>query len=241
MVITKYSIKANIENNIKLAVVSDLHGYTAAPVMNAINSIMPDAVLIPGDAIHDDDNYKNGIELLEKCVDLYPTFVSIGNHEFKMSCDPIALLKETGARVLDNEYVELMGIKIGGLTSGYTKEKKQSHFGTTPPPNLEWLEAFSKIEGYKVLLCHHPEYYVTYIRDKNIDLILSGHAHGGQWRFFGRGLFAPGQGIFPKYTSGMHEGRLIVSRGVGNPHWIPRINNKPEIILLNIEKEENNE
>ena len=238
MKITKYALKSKVEENVRFAVVSDLHGYPSAPVLNAIRETEPNAVLIPGDVIHNDNNYKNGIELLKECAKDYPTFVSIGNHEFKMSSDPVALLKETGATVLDNEYTEFMGVKIGGLTSGYTADKKQTHLGSTPPPNTEWLKAFSKIEGYKVLLCHHPEYYPAYIRDKNIDLILSGHAHGGQWRFFGRGLFAPGQGIFPKYTCGMYESRLIVSRGVGNPHFIPRINNKPEIILLTIEKEE---
>jgi predicted MPP superfamily phosphohydrolase len=238
MKITKYTLKSRVKENIKFAVVSDLHGYPHTPVLDAIKEIEPNAVLIPGDVFHDDDNYKSGIELLEKCAKIYPTFVSIGNHEFKISSDPVALLKETGATVLDNEHTEFMDVMIGGLTSGYTKDKKQTHFGATPPPDTEWLKAFSKIEGYKVLLCHHPEYYPAYIRDKNIDLILSGHAHGGQWRFFGRGLFAPGQGIFPKYTYGMYEGKLIVSRGVGNPHFIPRINNKPEIILLMIEKEE---
>ena len=238
MVITRYSVKANIENNIIFAVVSDLHGYPADPILDKINGIEPHGVLIPGDVIHDDDNYKNGIDLLERCVKNYPTFVSIGNHEFKMSCDPVALLKETGARVLDNEYAEFMGITIGGITSGFTKDKKQGHFGTTPPPNIHWLEDFSKKEGFKLLLCHHPEYFVPYIKDKNIDVTISGHAHGGQWRFFGRGVFAPGQGIFPKYTGGMHFGRHIISRGIGNPHFIPRINNEPEIILLSIEKEE---
>ena len=241
MVITKYTVKASIQNNIKFAVVSDLHGCAYTPALDAIKGMDPDAILIPGDVIHDDDNYKNGIELLKQCAGIYPTFVSLGNHEFKMSCDPIALLRETGVCILDNERTEFMGIKIGGLTSGYTKGKKQSLFGATPPPNTEWIDAFSKEEGYKVLLCHHPEYYAPYIKNKNIDLILSGHAHGGQWRFFGRGLLAPGQGIFPKYTGGMHDGRLIVSRGVGNPHLIPRINNKPEIILLSIERKENNE
>ena len=238
MKITKYALKSKVKENVRFAVVSDLHGCPPVPVLNAIRETEPNAVLIPGDVIHNDNNYKNGIELLKECAKDYPTFVSIGNHEFKMSFDPVALLKETGATVLDNEYTEFMGVKIGGLTSGYTADKKQTHFGSTPPPNTEWLKAFSKIEGYKVLLCHHPEYYPAYIRDKNIDLILSGHAHGGQWRFFGRGLFAPGQGIFPKYTCGIYEGRLIVSKGVGNPHFIPRINNKPEIILLTIEKEE---
>jgi hypothetical protein len=78
------------------------------------------------------------------------------------------------------------------------------------------------------------EYYPKYFKDMPLDLIVSGHAHGGQWRFFGRGVYAPGQGILPKYTSGLHDGRFIVCRGLGNPHLVPRINNKPEIIEIDI-------
>jgi len=87
----------------------------------------------------------------------------------------------------------------------------------------------------KILLSHHPEYYAQYIKATKIDLTVSGHAHGGQWRFFGQGIFAPGQGFFPKYTAGVHDDRLIISRGLGNPHPIPRFNNPPELVIVEIE------
>ena len=99
-------------------------------------------------------------------------------------------------------------------------------------PDLDWLKEFCKIDGYKLLLCHQPEFYNKYIRSFNVDLTLSGHAHGGQWRIKKQGIFAPGQGLFPKYTSGIHENRLIISRGIGNAYLIPRINNKPEILKI---------
>ena len=85
-----------------------------------------------------------------------------------------------------------------------------------------------------MLLCHHPEYYPKYIKDLPVDLTLSGHAHGGQWRLFGRGAYAPGQGIFPKYTAGVYENRLLVSRGLGNLYIVPKINNPPEILKIKI-------
>jgi len=91
------------------------------------------------------------------------------------------------------------------------------------------------IKGYKILLCHHPEYYERYIRGLDIDLTLSGHAHGGQIRIFGQGLFAPGQGILPQVTSGLYDGRLIVSRGLCNTAWpIPRLNNETELVMVEL-------
>ena len=66
--------------------------------------------------------------------------------------------------------------------------------------------------------------------------MVSGHAHGGQWRIFGRGVFAPGQGLFPKYTSGIHDGRLVISRGLKKSGTIPRIFNSPELVIIDIKK-----
>ena len=101
---------------------------------------------------------------------------------------------------------------------------------------LDFINKFSTLnDGFKILLCHYPHYYHRYIKNTDIDLILSGHAHGGQWRIFGRGVFAPHQGLFPKYTSGMHDDRLIISRGVvNNAKPIPRLFNPCEIILINL-------
>ena len=105
-----------------------------------------------------------------------------------------------------------------------------------PGPDLAWLKDFEQQDGFKILLCHHPEYRDRYLKDMKIDLILSGHAHGGQIRFAGQGLFAPGQGLFPKYTSGMY-GNLVVSRGLANTAgFIPRLGNPTEIVYLIPEK-----
>jgi hypothetical protein len=127
------------------------------------------------------------------------------------------------------------GITIGGLSTGYVEGLKQGRLKKTPRPRLEALEGFFAKDGFKILLSHHPEYYPRYLKDKNVGLIISGHAHGGQWRMFGRGVFAPGQGLFPKYTSGIHDGRLIISRGaVNNSKPIPRFFNPSEILEIQI-------
>ena len=109
--------------------------------------------------------------------------------------------------------------------------KRTFAIGDTPPL-LDWLDAFCAEPGFHVLLCHHPEYYPRYLRARGIELILSGHAHGGQIRLFGQGLFSPGQGIFPKLTSGVTDGRLVVSRGLANCQIVPRLFNPPVLVYI---------
>ena len=238
MKISSYNLFVNTDKNITFVFVSDLHGYDNYKILDKIDKIAPQAVLVGGDMVHDDKNYKDGIDFLRLCSVKYPTFCALGNHEMKLSVDIRAMIRESGAALLDNEFTEYMGIKIGGLSTGYQQGDKQGRIKTTPCPDMEFANRFASETGYKILLSHHPEYYKKYLKDLDVNLILSGHAHGGQWRLFGRGVFAPGQGLFPKYTSGMYDGKLIVSRGIGNQMPIPRINNSKEIIVLDIKCEE---
>ncbi len=93
---------------------------------------------------------------------------------------------------------------------------------------------------YNILLSHRPEAFDLYV-NKKVDLTLTGHAHGGQFRLpLIGGLYAPGQGLLPKYTSSLHEKdgkRMIISRGIGNSSFPIRINNRPELIIINLEGE----
>lgn len=230
MVTTEYRVKAPV--SLTFAFVSDLHDAPNVPILDGIERHSPDAVLVGGDYIHDDLNWQMGIGFLMNSAKRRPTFVSLGNHERKFTGDIAAVTSDTGAVLLDNESTDFRGVTIGGLSSGFTET--QGNRAATPAPDLGFLRRFAAADGFKLLLCHHPEYFDPYIRPLPVDLTLSGHAHGGQWRFFGRGVFAPGQGLFPKYTSGMYNNRLIVSRGIGNPLKIPRIFNKPELIILRL-------
>jgi predicted MPP superfamily phosphohydrolase len=102
-------------------------------------------------------------------------------------------------------------------------------------PDIRWIDRYIQEEGFKILLCHHPEYYNRYLKEKNIGLILSGHAHGGQIRIFGRGLYAPGQGVLPKHDGGVFENRLVVGRGLANTAFFPRFFNPCEIVTVDLE------
>ena len=234
MEINRYEIKAGVERPVTALVVSDLHSGAFGHILDKIKELSPDAVLCPGDVIHTASPKENGFDFLVEAAKLCPVFCSVGNHEVKHGIDVKQNLRDTGAVLLDNEWTEFCGITIGGLSTGYSVESKQGRIKKTPRPKIEKLDGFFACGGFKLLLSHHPEYYDRYLKDKDVDLVISGHAHGGQWRVFGRGVFAPGQGIFPKYTSGLYKGRLLVSRGLANNTYIPRIFNDTEPIMLYI-------
>ena len=237
--VTEYKIKAPSDSDFRAVVLSDIHGEEYAYVLEKASQFSPDVIFIPGDIIHSHDRMSGrSRDFLRDCASLCPTFMSFGNHENIAEEDVRIACRENGVRLLDNEYDRFFGLYIGGLTSGYLgiKSKKQGHFTKTPPPDVNWLSEFARLPGYKILLSHHPEYYPRYIKDKDIDLILSGHAHGGQWRIFGQPFFAPDQAFFPKYAQGMTDGRLIVSRGLANNAPAPRFFNPRELIVISFEK-----
>ena len=165
-----------------------------------------------------------------------PCFFSPGNHECGISAENRRLLESLGVTVLDNEFTVRDGLVLGGLSSGYVRPK--SSFKSPPEPDGGFLAAFAAVPGYHILLCHHPEYWPRFIRGRGIELTAAGHAHGGQWRFFGRGVWSPGQGFFPAYADGLYrEGNefLAVSRGMANTvRFVPRFFNPCEILLLEL-------
>lgn len=237
MIITEYSVKATIKNDVSAAFVADTHDIKYEKLLCSIKERGVDLILITGDIIFGhDDNVKNGFDMLADFASYAPTFMSFGNHEGGAVELVRSKCKEVGVCLLEDDYTIFKDLCIGGLTSGYIADStglKENHWRKTPCPDLDFLDRFSAYRGYKILLNHHPEYYPDYLKDLDIDLILSGHAHGGQWRLFDQGIFAPGQGLFPKYTAGMHDNKLIVSRGLANHTIIPRLFNPCELIFIN--------
>ncbi len=235
MVITEYKINAPIEKEILIAHVSDLHDRPFDDIKRAFTEKIPDIILLTGDIFNNGVKASPiGYEFLNFVSSVAPVFFSLGNHERYFTDEDKDDVKKCSVTLLDDRAERIHGINICGLSSGYchTDSGKKK---ITPPPDLTKLEEFSRLDGFKLLLCHHPEYYEPYIKDKNFDLILSGHAHGGQIRFFNRGLYAPGQGIFPKITSGLFDNKLIISRGLASTGGlVPRINNDIELIYITL-------
>ena len=227
-VTTEYRVAASVPRPLDFVFVSDLHGCPNEPLLDAIRGIAPDAVLVGGDFVHNSAVWERGIEFLRLAAAAAPTFVSLGNHEFQSGLGVRLLVHESGAILLDDSSADFGGIAIGGLSSAYDPESGGA-------PDTRFLARFAARREFKLLVCHHPEYYEPYIKPLAVDLTLAGHAHGGQWRFFGRGLYAPGQGVLPKFTAGEYDGgRLIVGRGLGNTVIFPRIFNPPELVVVRL-------
>ena len=222
-----------------VALVADLHTRPHKKLIERLRTEAPDIILLAGDIMEArdlDDESSSGYAFLRDCAAIAPTYYSLGNHEMIGSSrknppkkdediDEIrARVAKTGVTLLHNESALWNGIRICGLTSGLR--------GKENIPDKQAITRFASAEEFRILLCHHPEYYEPYIRPTNIDLTVCGHAHGGQWRFFGHGFYAPGQGFFPKYTKGVVDGRCVISCGVGDHTRIPRIANPRELVVI---------
>ncbi len=199
--------------------------------------------------------YNPGLmEYLSEISRIAPTYLSLGNHEWPVGKEEYAYISDMGIHILDNIFEEIsdLSIMIGGITSaevmlirGFVKdygypeyEWRHDHFEHTDALEIKWLKEFREKDGFKLLLCHHPEYMVREdpaVKLEGVDLALAGHAHGGQVRFGKKRLYAPGQGLFPKYTEGMIDingSKIVISRGLANTYMLPRINNRPEVVFI---------
>lgn len=238
MDITSYHIGCNI--HIKIAVLADVHGKSTPQMMDSIRKGTPDLIIIAGDffdgkKIESSDKEAEilkGKFFLKELSKISPVYFGLGNHEWKLQKADKSSISSVGITLLDDAYVLFQpGIYIGSLTS---TSRYGKYAATSTKPNIRFLNQFEHIPGFKILICHHPEYYDKYLFHRKFDLILSGHAHGGQIRLGNQGLYAPGQGIFPKYTSGIIDGRMIVSRGLSNTKKrIPRLFNQTELVFVN--------
>ena len=231
----------------RIAQVSDLHNAEMGKDNEKLISMLVDAephiIVITGDMI-DSRNTKVDVALnfAEQAVKIAPCYYVTGNHEARV--DEYSDLKdgllELGVIVLEDARAEielsdkiitLIGVDDPSFQTDYL-------FGDDETIMKSKLnELTSEDDGYTVLLSHRPELFDTYV-ESGVDLVFSGHAHGGQFRIpFVGGVVAPNQGVFPKYDAGIYsEGdtNMVVSRGVGNSIIPFRVNNLPEVILIEL-------
>lgn len=233
-------------NNYRIIQLSDFHNTTSKKLTNQlveeITKEEPNIIVITGDLI---DSRRTNVDVvinfLGKIKDIAPIYYVSGNHESRIS-EYETLKKEMndlGINLLDNEVIEIQKkddiinlIGIDDPNFSNTIEVDDCEIIEDQIKSINYDENF-----YTILLSHRPEAFKTYVNE-NINLIFSGHAHGGQIRLpFIGGIFVPNQGFFPKYTSGKYEEKnttMIVSRGIGNSLFPFRINNRPELIVVEL-------
>lgn len=251
--VTNYNITSKkLDDDIVIAQVSDLHntsfGKNNHRLIKQIKKYKPDIITITGDLI---DSSKTNINIamnfIKQVVKIAPTYYVPGNHEaWNLSAYSQLKnkLKKAGVVVLEGDVKQLIvdhnKINILGiLDPDFIGEAGIDELDVANT-DLDTLNYES--DNYTILLAHRPELVRAY-NERNIDLVLTGHAHGGQFRIEGLGgLIAPNQGIMPKYTEGMHRSKdknttMIISRGLGNSVIPLRINNNPELVIVNINNE----
>lgn len=229
-----------------IAHISDLHnaeyGKNNEKLIDILEAESPNIIAITGDLI--DSNHTNlevALSFAQQAVKIAPCYFVTGNHEAWIGSQYEELktsLQNTGITVLQDEAIELnygdVCIQLIGLNDPDFSERDRLLSESILEAKLSQVNIS---DGFTILLSHRPEYFNVY-QNKNIDLVLSGHAHGGQFRLpFGRGVIAPGQGLFPKYDAGAYTENgttMIVSRGIGNSIIPVRINNPPEIVIIEL-------
>lgn len=230
----------------RIAQVSDLHnaefGDRNQRLLEMLREAEPDMIAITGDLI---DSRKTNIAVAlafaEEAVKIAPCYYVSGNHEARVSeyQDLKTGLEAAGVTVLDDAQVriEVSGESITVI--GVNDPSFHADYLTSDAAVMDRKLSELSLEaaGFTILLSHRPELFDTYA-DHNMNLVLSGHAHGGQFRLpLIGGLIAPNQGLFPKYDAGLYSDgstNMIVSRGLGNSIIPFRFNNRPEVVLIEL-------
>lgn len=218
--------------------VSDLHnarfGKEQETLLSAISDAHPDMILVTGDLFdrHREKAYSNAFTFVRGAIGIAPVFFAEGNHECALGETgerDIEMIRAMGVTVLRDECVDLLHARLIGLRQYAAPEQ---------------LAALLSDDRLNLVMAHRPELFPIYA-GTDADIVLSGHAHGGQIRLLGIGVYAPQQGLFPKYTCGLYrrgKSVLHVSRGLGNTIPFPRVLNTPELNILEfkpIESKEN--
>ena len=264
-VLTEYQVNTEhpVPQPLTIAHISDLHERNSDDILAMLEKVAPDFIVVTGDTFERYDNRpqydferrpikrliintihytnylltkfqrdktkaktENAYNFLMQAVKIAPVYLSLGNHEQTLLDVDYFFLKDCGVTLLDNAstHISYKGcdILLGGISTWDYET---------------FIEKFREEKGFKVLLCHNPQFYVDNLTDSDIALTLSGHTHGGQVRVGkkGKGFFVPGQGLFGKYAHGsFFDNKLIVSAGCANTVMCPRFGNPRELVVIRL-------
>ena len=257
--VSDYNIKSNkINNSVNLVTISDLHdnqlGENNEDLINEINSLSPDIILFVGDGVNSDSKDSKVVtSLMKQLCKNNKVFYSLGNTDIDYieagTSDLLKELEDIGVIVLDNEYEDINvngnNIRIGGMYA-YAfglNDNNDVDKDTMEDGVYNFLNEFQNTDNYKIMMAHRPDSFIFGNASEiwDVDLVVSGHNHGGQvvLPFFG-GLYGGDQGWFPEYDKGLfdlNKIKILISSGLGSgKQKLPRFNNPPEIVNLHLSK-----
>ena len=242
-----YQVRSDkVSDNIRVVELADLHnaqyGKENAKLVAKIKALKPDLIFYAGDMM----NYKNSdysvlFTLSDKLADVAPIYACLGNNELDQYLFEdksfVKKLEEHKVNVLSNEARE---VKVGNTTIeliAVTEGVEQYDVETNNAK--KFVNSLKPTANCRICLTHYPELFLSKLLNKNIDIAFTGHAHGGHIRLpkIG-GLYSNGEGFLPKLTEGVEtmtdDTQVVISRGLGNHNLIPRINNQPELVVVDI-------
>ncbi len=237
-VVKSYTLKSEkIKGRLRVVLLTDLHNKKYNPsniyITDKVAALSPDMIIISGDFV---DRMRTDFNIAKQTLDglrrIAPVYYAFGNHEKSLGRDNVIQKLDCKDVLLENEYKIFEHYSVLGLSDGIEKQENR----------IAVLSVFEKLKNYKILVVHRPYEFFSglNIKDRDIDLVLCGHEHGGLIRipFFGA-LFTHEEGFFPKYSKGAYTENgttMVLSGGIGNTMPPFRINNFPEIVKIDIEE-----
>ena len=252
---SSYQISSDkINTPVRILQLTDLHnsefGENNQELIDRVASQSPDLILITGDLMNSDETRTDiAINLISSLCDIAPLYISLGNHEIEyqdnFNIDIVELYQAVGAEVLECQYEDItvngQQLRLGGIY-GYCLPAKYLETDEADPEECAFLTDFQNTDLYTVLMCHIPVCWMINdgLEEWDVDCVLSGHLHGGQvvLPLIG-GVYAPDMGWFPGRLKGIFSSEtgnkvLVLSSGLGNTENIPRFNNIPEIVVVDL-------
>lgn len=259
LTVTRYRLGGmRVSRPMKIVHLSDLHskrfGKDNGKLLAKVAACSPDLIAVTGDFINDTDRrFCRTAQVIGRLCKLAPVVYIPGNHEYRSKeyASILEAIRQEGAVVLQNEtavlHVAGTPVCVLGLEERQGTYRSYRQMRRGKYRYRDYGKAFSALAqqpGLRLVLCHYPENFAMTgdkaYKQYDFDLQLSGHAHGGQWRFpLIGGLYAPGQGLFPKYVSGVFGDHpvMVVSRGLGRSSFPLRLFNRPEVVEITLTKE----
>lgn len=258
---SSYQISSDkINTPVRILLLTDLHnsefGENNQELIDRVASQSPDLILITGDLLNSDEPRTDiAIDLISFLCDIAPVYISLGNHEMEyqdnFDVNVIELYQAAGAEVLEYQYEDItvngQQLRLGGIY-GYCLPEKYLETDEADPEECAFLTDFQSTDLYTVLMCHIPVCWMINdgLEEWDVDCVLSGHVHGGQviLPLIG-GVYAPDMGWFPGRLKGIFSSEtgnkvLVLSSGLGNTENIPRFNNIPEIVVVDLVPQSSN-